>query len=215
MGDVIPRIYDIFNVNLFLDYDIVPRLGYITHIQWSPDGHQIAVNIRNTLYLLELPNGQVRESSTPMYADFEFPRFVFSPDSRYLVGVTEIDAINVTVLDTSTNQIVGTLVGHTDRILSVNWVDRNIVTMGLDGITRLWNPITFEQIAAFETGVTSRPSFNPDNGAFVARSNDYETVLVRNTETEQIISSFDPIEVTSTFTPIVTCTATITAGCPH
>jgi len=196
LGDVTLRIYDLLNMNTIQDYDIVSQLGYITNIRWSPNGRQIAINIRDMLYLLELPSGQVRKSNNRMYADFESPRFVFSPDSRYLAGITEIDAISVRILDTSTDQIIGTLVGHTDRILGINWIEGHIVTVGLDGITRLWNPVTFDQITAFQTGVTSQPSFSSDASAFVASANDFQTILVRDTSTGAIIASLDPIEST-------------------
>jgi len=196
LGDDVLRIYDVFNQNLFTEYDSEDQGGYIESIRWGLDGRQIAFNRGGRLSLLDMQSGQFRMLTVRMYAGSESPPFVFSPDSRYLAGITEIDAISVRILDTSTDQIIGTLVGHTDRILGINWIEGHIVTVGLDGITRLWNPVTFDQITAFQTGVTSQPSFSSDASAFVASANDFQTILVRDTSTGAIIASLDPIEST-------------------
>jgi WD40 repeat protein len=194
LGVVSLRIYDISDINTFKEYEIGSELGYIDDIDWSSNGQQIALKKSGVLYFLNLQTEQLRTSTVRVYADFESPRFVFSPDGRYLAGITEIDAISVSILDTSTDQIIGTLVGHTDRVLGINWIEGYIVTVGLDGITRLWNPVTFEQIRSLQTGVTGKPSFSPNRSTFVASSHDFQTILVRDSITGAIIASLDPIE---------------------
>ena len=216
LGSANLRIYDVLNTGNFRDYDTGNQRTFFSNIRWSPHGEQIALNTSGGgLFLLDVESGQFRISRILMYGDFELPRFVFSPDGRYLLGVTDVSALEAIVLDTATDQIVGRLAGHTAQIIGLDWVDRYIVTVGYDGVTKLWSPATFEEVLSLQTGVTSVPSFSPDESAFVVSANDFETIVVRNAETGDIIASLDPIELTPTFTPIVTCTATITAGCPH
>ena len=205
LGDVKIRIYDVPDVNTFAEFEIDDRLGYINHIQWSPDGNQIAVNKGGALYLLDVQSGRSHTANVSMFASFESPRFVFSPDSRYLIGVETPDATSATILDVSKDEIVALLHGHRDRILSLGWFDQYIVTVSLDGFTRLWSVTTFEEIAAFQTGITSAPSFSPDGHAFVASANDDKTLVVRDSETGQVIASFDQIEI-PTPTPISSIT---------
>lgn len=195
LGAVVIRIHNVPDVDTFVEFDLDDELGYIEHIAWSPDGRQIAATKDHTLYFVDVQNGQVRTSAVYMYAGFESPRFVFSPDSQYLIGVTDPNAIDATILNTSTDEIAGVLADGTYRILTVAWNKHNIVTVSLDGVTRLWDSSTFEAIVVFQTGVTSKPSFSPDGSAFVASANDYETILVRNSETGRIIASLDPIDV--------------------
>jgi WD40 repeat protein len=215
LGNITLRILDVINVNAFRDYDIDKELGYFGNIRWSPDGGQIALNTGSTLYLLNLENGQFRAFRVPIYGDFELPRYVFSPDGRYLLGVTDINALEAIILDMETDQIVGRLTGHTAQISSLNWVNRYIATVGYDGITKLWDPVSFEELVSLQTGITSVPSFNLDESAFVASANDFETVVVRDSETGAIIAAFDPIVLTPTHTPTPSPTDTPTATPTH
>jgi len=209
LGSANLRVYDVLNTANFRDYDTGNQRTSFSNIRWSPDGEQIALNTSGGgLFLLDLESGQSRTSGVLMYADFELPRFVFSPDGRYLLGVTDVSALEAIVLDTATDQIVGRLAGHTAQIIGLNWVDSYIATVGYDGVTKLWDPTTFEEVLSLQTGITSGPSFSPDESAFVASANDFETIVVRNAETGAIIASLDPIALTPTFTPTATDTLT-------
>ncbi len=204
LGDVAIRIYNVPDVDIFTEFEIDDQLGNIDNIRWSPDGRYLAVSRGNTLYLLDVQSGRFSTSAVSLLGSSENPRFLFSPDSQYLIGVTDPDAIKVTILNVATGQIAYTLVGHADRILSVNWVDQYIGTVSLDGVTKIWSPTTFDEILSLQTGITSLPSFSPDGRAFVASASDFNTVVVRSSEIGAIIASLDPIEVTPTFTPTAT-----------
>jgi len=146
-----------------------------------------------------------------MHSNIEVANFVFSPDGRYLIGVTEFESTEASILGIATDQIVATLREHTDRILGLQSVDLFIVTLGLEGQIKLWNPTTFEAIRILQVGRSGLPSFSPSRDRFVADAYDLDTIVVRNSETGAVVASLDPVEVSPTPTPLPSPTPSPTA----
>lgn len=190
------RIYKIPSGALIQEFDPTPNgeMGQISTLVWSPDNRQMALDFARAnedLYFLDVETGNFTESPIPLISDIDTPRYVYSPDSRQLMGIQRGDDKVLTIIDTETYQVTQTLGEHTDRILNINWTEAYILTTDVSGITRLWNPVTTELVAAFQTGPSGSSSFSPGGSLFVADSFDLDTVVVRDSTTGDIVAQLD------------------------
>jgi WD40 repeat protein len=188
--EVTIRIYDIPSGELVSEIASPNNNVYVNDIAWSPDGTKIVV-VADMLYLLDVQTQQYTPMNIRLISSNETPRIQFSPNGNYVIGIISPSANEIVIFDVTTFELVATLTGHTDRIWSINWVDDYIASVSFDGTTRLWDTNTFQLLHTFETGITTFPSFNPDNTMFVSDSLYSRDIFTYDSETGLIINLFN------------------------
>ncbi len=145
-------------------------LIYVTAVAWSHDGSKIAaVGIRQPatqgyLRVIDVQTGNILYTLDPSPGGFT--SVAWSADDRY-IAVGGYDQV-VWVFDVEARTHVTSLWGHRSTVTAVDWNSdgSELVSSGnWDGLTILWDMITYEQIRVVESGNLFPLSvdFTPDN----------------------------------------------------
>jgi WD40 repeat protein len=169
---------------------------------WSPAKNQALVYLAGAnpgLYAVDTISGVFTLINRDFNRDY---RYQYNPSGSLIAGGQSADVTVVEVLDTDTFEVVTTLVGHSDWVFKISWInDNTIATVSWDETTRFWNAETGQQLVSFQTGLTTAPTFSPDDTLFVATSID-ENTYVRDVATGAVVAILDGSDTaTTTLTP--------------
>ena len=163
-------------------------LGYVTGIDFHPDGRQIAAGSADgVVRLWNLTDGSTRQLTTH---DAGVPDVAFSPDGEQLV--TGSDDKTARVIDVETGETLHILDQHTNFVWAVAWSPDGqwIATGGHDGSLMLWEADTGRMVRSwaifnFPAGMT----FSPDS-ALIATPAQANGVDLHSVETGEIVQTF-------------------------
>lgn len=121
----------------------------ITALDFSPDGHRLAVGSGaasrfGDVKIFQLPEATLHRDLGPLHSDSVLG-VRFSPNGRFLAtcGADKL----CRVLDVDSGEVVRVLEGHTHHVMSVDWQDdlQSLVTAGADASVKSWDWETGER----------------------------------------------------------------------
>jgi WD40 repeat protein len=182
------RIYAIPSGTLIQEFspDAPASIAYFT---WSPVQNQAVIYLAGTdagVYAVDTSTGDFTLINRGPVIAYDYQ---YNSSGSLVAGIQGADDKLVEIWNTINFDPVTTLIGHSDWMGAISWMnDTTVATVSGDETTRFWNAQTGQQLALFETGVTSPPSFNPDKTLFVASAHD-EHSYVRSVATGEIVAT--------------------------
>jgi len=115
--------------------------GYFdgTSAAFSPDGKQIVITGGFTmLQIVDANTGEILKTEKTKFA---FQRATFSPDGKRVVGCGAGFEKTIKIVDAKTLELLETLIGHTDTVLSVAFSGdgKRIVSGSSDKTIKIWD----------------------------------------------------------------------------
>ncbi|GAW21808.1 hypothetical protein ANO14919_113330 [Xylariales sp. No.14919] len=150
-----PRVLDVA-----LEHTL-PHKDAVRCVRFSPDGKYLATAYRASIRIFEVNNGKecysLEEGSFGFTGGSIIRSICFSPDGKYVASGGDGNLVKVWEL--SRRKILTTLLGHTDRVLSLDFACANkiLASGSMDGTVRLWSTSTWANTMKLDVpvGVTS------------------------------------------------------------
>jgi WD40 repeat protein len=148
--------HDYFNLHHWLVGNI--NAGDSLSLAWNPDGQKIALASLSQITIIELSSG----NTLPRYSS-EIGNLISSawnPDGSKLAGGNLSGETEI--WNTTSHEIIATLVGHTQAIVSISWnVDgAKLATASLDGTIRIWDTVTWQTTTMIQNENAGSPIYS-------------------------------------------------------
>ena len=189
---------------------ITPEDGDVVGIALDPSGSRLAVEIRRVKTPRHTVHVEVFDLeghllvTTGEHDVFYADGLEFSPDGRYMVttGLDEAGSGLAVVWDASTGDRAGVTRGTGSEIFqAVVSPDGSQIATGEEGMVRLWDAASFEQIVAFpgHEGFVNDLAFSPDGTRLITLATPDGLVRTWLLDTEELVEVAND-HVTRTFT---------------
>ena len=167
---------------------LIGHTDIVNRIAFSPDGQTLAsASPDTTIRLWDTRTGE-HKTSLRAHSGFGYIGFysvAFSPDGQTLAAGGDYSDPSIRLWDLHNEENIGTLTGHTERIMSVAFSpDGRILASGsADNTVKLWNPNNgnLKRTLTGHTRVVESVTFSPDGQTLASTSR--ETIRLWNPHT--------------------------------
>jgi WD40 repeat protein len=164
---------------------------------WRPNAEEIAVDAGGDLQTWNIVTQQQIASFPQMISETALR---YSPSGDQIAFATDN---KIEILSASTLQPVQTLI-HSDIVYYFIWGAGGILSLELNGTTKIWDPNTGQLLYSIPTELTTYSAWNPSGTEFIYITENSD-VHIRDAATGAILATLDPnaplVTVTPTFIP--------------